>query len=71
MASQAFDFDGPKGYRLSGRIEGPEAPRAWAIFAHCFTCGKDSLAATRTTRALAAPSTTGTSAPTPAIRTRT
>ncbi|MBF8178363.1 alpha/beta hydrolase family protein [Herminiimonas contaminans] len=54
MASQAFDFDGPKGYRLSGRIEGPEAPRAWAIFAHCFTCGKDSLAATRTTRALAA-----------------
>lgn len=52
MASQVFDFDGPTGYRLSGRIEGPEAPRAWAIFAHCFTCGKDSLAATRTTRAL-------------------
>lgn len=52
MASQVFDFEGPKGYRLSGRIEGPEAPRAWAIFAHCFTCGKDSLAATRTTRAL-------------------
>jgi alpha-beta hydrolase superfamily lysophospholipase len=52
MASQVFDFEGAKGYRLSGRIEGPEAPRAWAIFAHCFTCGKDSLAATRTTRAL-------------------
>ncbi len=52
MASQVFDFEGPKGYRLSGRIEGPEAPHAWAIFAHCFTCGKDSLAATRTTRAL-------------------
>lgn len=54
MASQVFDFKGPKGYRLSGRIEGPEAPHAWAIFAHCFTCGKDSLAATRTTRALGA-----------------
>lgn len=54
MASQIFDFEGPKGYRLSGRIEGPETPNAWAIFAHCFTCGKDSLAATRTTRALGA-----------------
>jgi alpha-beta hydrolase superfamily lysophospholipase len=54
MASQAFDFYGQKGYLLSGRLEGPETPRAWAIFAHCFTCGKDSLAATRTTRALAA-----------------
>jgi alpha-beta hydrolase superfamily lysophospholipase len=53
MASQVFDFEGFKGYRLSGRIEEPEAPRSWAIFAHCFTCGKDSLAATRTTRALA------------------
>ncbi|MER8125068.1 osmotically inducible protein C, partial [Acinetobacter baumannii] len=28
-------------------------PRAWAIFAHCFTCGKNSLAATRISRALA------------------
>lgn len=54
MASQVFDFEGPKGHQLSGRIEGPEAPHAWAIFAHCFTCGKDSLAATRTTRALGA-----------------
>ncbi|MFC7298978.1 alpha/beta hydrolase family protein [Herminiimonas aquatilis] len=34
------------------RYRTSEAPHAWAIFAHCFTCGKDSLAATRTTRAL-------------------
>lgn len=54
MASQKFDFEGANGHRLSGRIEGPDSPRAWAIFAHCFTCGKDSLAATRTTRALGA-----------------
>jgi uncharacterized protein len=54
MASRKFEFDGSKGYRLSGLIEGPESPRTWAIFAHCFTCGKDSLAATRTTRALGA-----------------
>ncbi len=27
-------------------------PRAYALFAHCFTCGKDSVAATRIARAL-------------------
>jgi alpha-beta hydrolase superfamily lysophospholipase len=55
MASHPFDFTGPKGYQLSGRLTEPEtAARGWAIFAHCFTCGKDSLAATRVTRALAA-----------------
>jgi putative redox protein len=54
MAAQGFDFEGPKGYRLSGRMAEPEGTlRGWAIFAHCFTCGKDSLAATRVTRALA------------------
>lgn len=54
MASQQFDFDSAKGYRLSGRIEPAEGtPRGWAIFAHCFTCGKDSLATTRLARALA------------------
>lgn len=52
MPSQKFDFKGANGATLSGRIEGPENPRSWAIFSHCFTCGKDSLAATRTTRAL-------------------
>ncbi|HTH98558.1 MAG TPA: alpha/beta fold hydrolase [Stellaceae bacterium] len=54
MSSVAFDFDSRKGRRLSGRIERPEqTPRAWAIMAHCFTCGKDGLAATRVARALA------------------
>lgn len=54
MAAQVFDFEGPKGYRLSGRLSEPETTlRGWAIFAHCFTCGKDSLAATRLTKALA------------------
>lgn len=52
MPSQKFDFEGARGHVLSGRIEGPENASTWAIFAHCFTCGKDSLAATRTTRAL-------------------
>jgi uncharacterized protein len=54
MAAQAFDFDSPHGYRLSGKLELPDgAPRGWAILAHCFTCGKDVLAASRIARALA------------------
>ncbi|HEY4252756.1 MAG TPA: alpha/beta hydrolase [Roseomonas sp.] len=54
MIGHAFDFTGPRGYRLSGRLEEPEIPpRGWAMLAHCFTCGKDSLATTRLARALA------------------
>ncbi|MFL6755304.1 MAG: alpha/beta fold hydrolase [Sphingomicrobium sp.] len=53
MASRMFDFDGGGGHRLSGRLDAPETtPRGWAIFAHCFTCGKDSHAAFRVARAL-------------------
>jgi putative redox protein len=38
---------------LAGRLERPPGPvRAYAIFAHCFTCGKDVLAAARISRAL-------------------
>jgi len=56
MSIQAFEFDGPRGYRLAGKLDLPDAgatPLGWAIFAHCFTCGKDSLAAARVARALA------------------
>lgn len=53
MANRMFGFDGSAGHRLSGRLEAPETtPRGWALFAHCFTCGKDSLAASRVARAL-------------------
>lgn len=39
---------------LAGRLDTPEStPRAWAIFAHCFTCSKDSKAAAFIARALA------------------
>lgn len=59
MPTQKFEFTGPRGYRLAGRLELPDttldsAPRDWAILAHCFTCGKDSLASSRLARALAA-----------------
>jgi alpha-beta hydrolase superfamily lysophospholipase len=49
-----FDFDNPAGRRLTGVLETGSGPvRAWAVFAHCFTCDKTSLAATRVSRALA------------------
>lgn len=54
MASSIFDFRGDGGYQISGYLETPETtPRGWAIFAHCFTCGKNSLAAVHISRALA------------------
>ncbi len=54
MTSQVFVFDGSDGRRVAGTLEAPATtPRGWAIFAHCFTCGKNSLAATRISRALA------------------
>jgi putative redox protein len=53
MARSTFTFVGRSGAALSGHLEGPEGtPRGWAIFAHCFTCGKDSHAAVRISRAL-------------------
>lgn len=40
---------------LSGLLEGPDINvKFYALFAHCFTCGKDVAAASRITRALAA-----------------
>ena len=47
-------FPGGGGAVLAARLELPAgtAPRAYAIFAHCFTCGKDGFAASRTARAL-------------------
>lgn len=54
MTGSIFDFKSPQGYSLSGKIEQPETTsRGWAILAHCFTCGKESLAAARLARALA------------------
>ena len=53
MAGTTFTFVGGDGASLSGRLEAPEGtPWGWAIFAHCFTCGKDSHAAVRISRAL-------------------
>jgi len=54
LASKRFDFHSAGGYSLSGQLEIPDTTaRGWAIFAHCFSCGKNSLAAARVSRALA------------------
>ena len=54
MPNQRVEFPSKQGERLAGRLDTPEAaPRAWAVFAHCFTCSKDSKAATYIARALA------------------
>jgi uncharacterized OsmC-like protein/fermentation-respiration switch protein FrsA (DUF1100 family) len=40
-------FPGADGSSLAARLDLPSKPRAFALFAHCFTCGKDVLAASR------------------------
>ncbi len=46
-------FTNREGLQLAGRLEHPVGPpRAFAIFAHCFTCSKESHAATRISRKL-------------------
>lgn len=55
MKTETVTFVGGGRQELAGRIERPAGtPRAWAIFAHCFTCSKDSVAAVRVSRALTA-----------------
>ena len=48
MSTERFTFDGHAGDALAARLDMPEGPHlATAIFAHCFTCGKDISAARR------------------------
>ena len=52
--NEAIRFTGTDGQQLSARMDRTVgAPRAYALFAHCFTCSKESLAAARISRALA------------------
>ena len=48
-------FPGALGAQLAARLELPSTPPlAYALFAHCFTCSKDTLAASRIAAALTA-----------------
>jgi alpha-beta hydrolase superfamily lysophospholipase len=52
---EEFRFTGSSGDSLSALLDMPEgAPRGFALFAHCFTCGKDIFAAARIAAGLAA-----------------
>jgi uncharacterized OsmC-like protein/alpha/beta superfamily hydrolase len=53
--SQAVTFPGAAGDALAARLDLPTgaAPQAFALFAHCFTCSKDTRAATFISEALA------------------
>jgi len=55
MASERFDFPNASGERLAALLDRPAgAAAAYALFAHCFTCGKDILAAKRIAERLTA-----------------
>jgi len=55
VPTERFQFEGVGGHQLAASLDLPtETPIAYALFAHCFTCGKDSLAARRIAGALTA-----------------
>jgi uncharacterized OsmC-like protein/pimeloyl-ACP methyl ester carboxylesterase len=55
MPTERFQFTGSEGQQLAAALDTPDGEiHAYALFAHCFTCGKDVLAAKRIAVALAA-----------------
>ena len=55
MRREKVGFPNDRGERLAALLELPDkSPVAYALFAHCFTCGKDIAAAARIARGLTA-----------------
>ena len=55
MPAERFDFPNAQGQNLAALLDRPAGePRAYALFAHCFTCGKDTRAAKRVAEGLTA-----------------
>jgi uncharacterized OsmC-like protein/fermentation-respiration switch protein FrsA (DUF1100 family) len=55
MPGERFDFTNAQGQRLAALLDEPAMPaRAYALFAHCFTCSKDVHAARRIAEGLTA-----------------
>jgi uncharacterized OsmC-like protein/pimeloyl-ACP methyl ester carboxylesterase len=53
VPTEKFQFTGEGGHQLAAALDLPDGePSACALFAHCFTCGKDVLAAKRIAAAL-------------------
>ncbi len=56
MSREKIEFTNAENIKLAGLLETPDGdqpPTSYALFAHCFTCGKDVTAASRIARALA------------------
>ena len=54
VRTETIEFANAKGEKLAALIDLPLGrPTAFALFAHCFTCGKDNLAAKRISERLA------------------
>ena len=54
IRSEKVEFRGANGDLLAGRLDRPAGrPRAYGLFAHCFTCSKDVFAAQRIATGLA------------------
>ena len=54
VPAQRIEFTGSSGDALAARLDLPPGPvRAYAVFAHCFTCSKDIFAAQRIASELA------------------
>ena len=55
VTTKSVEFEGALGHKVSARMEMPVGePLAYALFAPCFTCGKDIVAAKRVGQRLAA-----------------
>lgn len=53
--TEKIEFTGAFGDKLAARLDRPAGePVAYALFAHCFTCSKETLAVSRVARALTA-----------------
>ena len=53
MPSQKITFKGASGEDLSAKVDLPEGKvKSYALFAHCFTCGKDLSTINRISKAL-------------------
>ncbi len=53
MSTQKLEFPGHTGDMLAAKLDAPaHTPRAYALFAHCFTCSKDVFAASRISASL-------------------
>ena len=55
VESRKIEFPGHSGEALAARLDMPDGePKAYALFAHCFTCSKDIFAASRIASELSA-----------------